>query len=62
MNVLIIESGTGRVVATVPVVIQGLNYTPDENQYYKIAWECAVDDKMVDEKNKEKYRFQLENT
>ncbi len=60
-NVLITETKTGRVVVTYPVNIEGMNYTPSENEYIARAWECAVEDKMVDAKRQADYSFALKD-
>ncbi len=59
MNVLIIETGTKHVVATIPVVLQGMNYTPSEQEYFSEAWKCAVEDGMVEKDSRAKYSFKL---
>ena len=60
MNVLIIATKSGKVVASIPVVLQGMNYQPTEQQYVDTAWKCAVDDETVDPKCKSDYTFQLQ--
>jgi hypothetical protein len=60
MNVLIIETKTGRLVATIPTVVKGMNYVPLEQEYFNEAWRCAIDDKVVDPKRRGEYTFQLE--
>jgi hypothetical protein len=59
MIVIIIEISTGRVIATVPVVLQGMNYTPSEQEYFSAAWKCAVEDSTVEENSRNKYNFKL---
>lgn len=59
MNVLIIETKTGRLVATIPTVVKGMNYTPLEQEYFNEAWRCAIDDKVVDPNRRGEYTFQL---
>jgi hypothetical protein len=59
MDVLIVETKTGKVVAKLPVVLQGMNYTPSEQEYFTEAWRCAADDKTVDSKRRDEYSFQL---
>jgi len=60
MNVLIVETQTGRLAANIPVVLQGMNYTPTEQEYYAEAWRCAVDDRSVDPNRKNDYTFKLQ--
>ena len=57
MDVVIVETKTGKMIATVPVVLRGLNYSPAEQEYFSAAWECAVEDGIVDSKQKENYTF-----
>ena len=59
MDVLIIESKTGKLVAKLPIILQGMNYTPSEEEYFTTAWQCAVDDKTVDPNRRDKYSFKL---
>lgn len=59
MNVLIINTETGKVVATYPVLLKGLNYSPSEGEYYNEAWQCAVEDNIVEPNRREDYGFQL---
>jgi hypothetical protein len=60
-NVIITEIKTGRVAAVYPIVLHGMNYTPDANEYIESAWESAVADKMVDAKRKADYSFALKD-
>jgi hypothetical protein len=60
-NVIITETKTGRVVAVYPLVLHGVNYTPNANEYIDSAWESAVEDKMVDAKRKADYSFALKD-
>lgn len=57
MNVQIIEAKTGRLLATYPIVLSGLNYTPSEQEYFAQAWQCAVDDDLVDVSRQDQYVF-----
>jgi hypothetical protein len=59
MDVIIIETKTGKLVTKIPVVLQGIGYTPSEQDYYEMAWQCAVDDKNVDPDRRAEYGFQL---
>lgn len=59
MDVSIIETKTGKLVATLPIILQGMNYTPSEEEYFTEAWRCAVDDKAVDPNRRDEYSFQL---
>lgn len=59
MNVLIIDTKNGTEVATIPVILNGMNYTPSEQDYFNEAWRCAVEDNIVDPNRRFEYRFQL---
>ena len=59
MNVHIIEKDTGHVIATIPVTLQALNYTPSEDEYIAEAWRCAVSDRLVGDGDREEYAFRL---
>ncbi len=59
MDVLIIELKSGNLVSRLPVVLGGLNYEPTEDEYFTIAWQCAVDDKIVDQNCRDVYLLKL---
>ena len=59
MNVIIVETKSGKVVANIPVNLRALNYTPSEREYFSTAWDSAVEDGAVDEKHREDYTFKL---
>ena len=55
----ITETKTGRVVAMYPINVKGQNYTPGAEEHIDLAWENAVDDRLVDAKRKTGYSFQV---
>jgi hypothetical protein len=57
MEVAIIESETGKVVASYTINLQGLNYTPSDQEYFSQAWSCAVEDGVVSVDERGKYSF-----
>lgn len=59
MDVTIIETKTGKLAAKLPVVLRGLDHSPSEQDYFEMAWQCAVDDKTVDPDRRDEYSFQL---
>lgn len=59
MNVLITETKTGKLAATIPIHMAGLNYTPSEQEYFAEAWQSAVEDKTVDPTRHDEYSFKL---
>jgi len=59
MKVLIRDTKTGKVVADIPIVLQGMNYTPTQAEYFAEAWRCAVEDQSVDANRKADYEFVL---
>ena len=59
MDVHIIEKKTGHVIATIPVTLQALNYTPSDDEYIAEAWQCAVSDRLVAEGDRERYKIRL---
>lgn len=59
MNVMVIETKIGKVVANIPVNLRALNYTPSEQEFFAEAWESAVEDGAVDEKHRGDYTFKL---
>jgi hypothetical protein len=54
-TVLIVETKTGKQIASYPIVLKGMNYAPSDADYFKEAWRCATDDKLVDPSRKEDY-------
>lgn len=61
-SVYILEKKTGRVVATIPVDMTGLSYTPSHQEYEAAAWEAAVDNGSVDPDRVSDYSFKIEET
>ena len=59
IEVLIIEIKTEKLVGTYPIRLDGLNYTPSEDEFRTEAWKCAVEDGVVNADEREKYRFHL---
>lgn len=59
MDVLIIETKTGRLIAKLPIILQGMDYASSEQEYFTEAWRCAVDDKTADPNRRDEYSFQL---
>ncbi len=59
MDVLIIETNTGKLIGSFPIVLGGQNYTPSEKEYFDQAWRCALEDNMVEQDGREKYSFKL---
>jgi hypothetical protein len=57
MNIRIRDKKTGKIVADIPVILQGMNYTPTQAQYFDEAWRCAVEDKSVVPDRKSEYEF-----
>lgn len=57
MNIQIRDKKTGKVVAEIPVILQAMNYTPTQEQYFNEAWRCAVEDKSVVPDSKSEYEF-----
>ena len=61
MEVLIIDNEGKNVVAKYEVILDGQNYTPTDEEYYSNAWQCAVDDNIVDNDKRDKYCFSFGN-
>lgn len=55
MEVKIIEKETGKHVHTYSINWIGGNYTPDNQWYFDRAWKDAVDDRLVNEADRDKY-------
>ncbi len=57
MRVRICNRKTGKIITDIPVFVQGMNYTPTQEQYWEEAWRCAVEDKSVVPDRKSDYEF-----
>lgn len=55
MNVRIIERESRKHIFTYPIHHRGLNYKPTEEEYFKLAWQNAVEDGLVDKDRKGDY-------
>lgn len=43
-----------------PVELNGLNYEPDDEEYFALALEAAVDDGIMTKKDRAAYRFEFD--
>lgn len=57
MKVQIIEHDTGALIGEFPIVYKLIDSNPTEKDYQDIAWDCAVEDGLVKNENRKKYRF-----
>jgi len=57
MNVQIIDTNTGNVIARYPITIGSINGIPSEKDYFDEAWNNAIADELVLSKDKDKYNF-----
>ncbi len=55
--VAIIDNLTARMVARHTVHLEGLNYTPSDQEYYDAAWQAAVEDGEVKAADRDRYIF-----
>ena len=58
-NIQIIHRKSGRLTATIPVVLRGQNYEPTAKEYENEAWRYAVADKAVDPSRRDDYTFNI---
>ena len=56
----VVEIATSKVVASYPVELNGLNYEPDDEEYFALALEAAVDDGIMTKKDRAAYRFEFD--
>ncbi len=61
MKVTIYEKSNKKHIATYPIYEQGLGYKPTKEDSINEAWKCAAEDGLVEDNDKEKYEFVLEN-
>jgi hypothetical protein len=57
MDIQVIERRSQQVVAIYPVELKGQNYSPQESEYFDLAWQCAVDDGIAKITNRDAYEF-----
>jgi hypothetical protein len=60
-NVSIVEKVTGKIVATIPIQMAAMSYTPSKEEYEAAAWEAAVDDGSVDRDRFSDYSFRIDD-
>ena len=58
-KVFIVEITSGFVVAEIPISYGMANTNTTKNDVFNEAWKSAVEDNLVDAKNKSKYKFEL---
>lgn len=56
-NIRVIKKDSGLVIATIPVVLQSFNSEVTNDDYFKEAWKCVVEDGLADANDKLKYTF-----
>ena len=56
-NVAILNNKTNEVIGTYGIDMEGLNYTPSQEDYFTQAWENAVDDQIVVISDRDNYSF-----
>ena len=59
MKVFIIKISSKEVVAEVPINFGMANTKITEDDVFNEAWKSAVEDNLVDIKNRSKYKFEL---
>lgn len=59
MQVEIIDSKTRKVVASIPIVLEGPKSIPSEPEFFSQAWRAAVADNSVDPERRDDYTFRL---
>ena len=59
MKVFIIESASKKIIAEIPINFGMANTTTTEKDVFDEAWKSAVEDNLVDVKNKSKYKFEI---
>jgi hypothetical protein len=61
MHVLIIDSHeNGKVVAKIPISLRNQKFIPLANECFKIAWDTAVIEGLVKNKDRSRYEFSFE--
>jgi hypothetical protein len=57
MKIQITDIKDSRIVTTVPVFLKAGNYRPTEQEAFDVAWDAAVDDRLVDPNRRGDYSF-----
>jgi hypothetical protein len=50
---------TGAVIAAYPIIVQGLNYTPSDEEYFQLAQQNALEDGVVDQAHAHELEFRF---
>lgn len=53
------HTASNKVIGIFPIVLGGLNYTPNRQDLFDLAWQCAVEDGLVDEVKKEDHEARI---
>lgn len=61
MNVSIVETNTGKCVHTYKLHVHISGTQNAKHDYENAAWQCAVEDKIVNDNDRVKYSFVLGN-
>jgi hypothetical protein len=54
---VLIMDDMGKVVTIDEINLQGMNYEPGDQEWFDLAWRNAVEDGLVDEQDREKYKL-----
>ena len=57
MKIAILHKSTNKMVYSTEVYLSGQNYQPTEAEHYNLAWRTAVEDGVVEEKDRANYAF-----
>jgi hypothetical protein len=56
-KVAIVNAKTGAPITVDEINLSTVNYDPADHEWFDLAWENAVDDGLVEEIDKDNYRF-----
>jgi hypothetical protein len=54
---VLIMDDAGNVVTIDEINLQAVNYEPADQQWFDLAWENAVEDKLVNDEGRAKYKL-----
>jgi hypothetical protein len=54
---VLIMDDTGRVVTIDEINLRGINYEAKDQEWFDLAWQNAVEDGLVDEHDRTKYKI-----
>jgi len=58
-HIAIIEKEGENLIATYQINLGSLDCPPSDEEYFSEAWRCAIEDDLVADEDRPKYRFEF---